>query len=112
MVPGFHHEHKASETRMRLVQRMNAIFLGIMSLDRLFGELRVTKPNLQWHFGQSLAEEVFEMFGDTLTGGRSHLLDDFLGVLIQKLVHRLADHVVAVYLIDHAEPGTAQAEVH
>ena len=59
-------------------------------------ELRVAKPNFQRDLAQRLAKEALEMFGDACTGGWSHLLDDLLRVLVEELIHRLADHVVAV----------------
>lgn len=51
------------------------------------------------------------MFRDTGARCRSHLLDDLLCVLVEELVHRLADHVVAVQLIDHPETGAAKTEI-
>ena len=51
------------------------------------------------------------MFRDTGARRRSHLLDDLLRVLVEELVHRLADHVVAVQLIDHPETGAAKTEI-
>lgn len=51
------------------------------------------------------------MFADTRAGRRFELFDNLVGVLIQKLVHRLSDHVVAVQMVRHAESATAEFEV-
>jgi len=51
------------------------------------------------------------VLGDTNASCRSHLLDYFFRVLIQKLIHRLADDIVPVQLIRYAESSSIEAEV-
>lgn len=73
--------------------------------------LRVVKPDFHWDLGEGRIEEGHEMFGDTGTGSRSHLFDDLLGVLVEELIHSLADDVVAVQLVGDTETSTSQTEI-
>jgi len=68
-------------------------------------------PDLQGNLAESVVQEVLKMLGDTDASRRFHLLDNLFGVLIQELVHRLPDHVVAVQLIHHAESRATEAKV-
>lgn len=74
--------------------------------------LRVVKPDLHGYLGERRVQEGYEVVGDTGARRGSHLVDDLLGVLVEELVHGLADDVVAVYSIVYAKLGPLQAEVH
>lgn len=68
-------------------------------------------PDFQGYFAEGGVQELLEVLGDTGAGRRSHLVDYLFGVLIEELIHRLADHVVAVQLVHHAKSDTAEGEV-
>lgn len=68
-------------------------------------------PNFQGQFCENAVQEIFEVLGDTRACRRSHLLDNLFDVLIQELIHRLADHVVAVQVIVYAKSRSAETEV-
>lgn len=45
------------------------------------------QPYVQGYLGEGRVDEGLEVLGDGLGRGRSHLLDDLSGVVVQKLVH-------------------------
>jgi len=73
--------------------------------------LHVMHPDLQRNLAESVIQELLKMLGDTDASRRLHFLDNLFGVLIQELIHRLSDHVVAVQLIHHTESRAAETEI-
>lgn len=51
------------------------------------------------------------MFRYALARSWSHFVDNFLGVLVEELIHGLAYYVVAVQLVGYAESGLLQFEI-
>lgn len=73
--------------------------------------LRIVYPNFQGQLRENAVQEILEVLGDTRARRRSHLLDNLFDVLIQELIHRLADHVVAVQVIVYAKSRSTETEI-
>ena len=59
-----------------------------------------------------LVQDALEQLRYALRGGRAHLLDELVGVLVQELVDRLAQDVARVHVVAHLEPCVLQRKVH